>query len=173
MLQDGFISLIDRNDLSSHKIIRNMPEVQRYLRQVGDCTEENQIIWYNKLIEDITRRIFSIKVDSKVVGSCCLLGIDHYKGYAEAGWFIDPRFQRKGYAKVAVKSMLDFAFSSLNLHSVYAFVYSDNEKGIAFVEKIGFKKVGILRERRNRGTHYVDEIIYDLLSRDFYEIVEC
>jgi len=159
---------IEKKDIIEHMRLRNIVSIQKFLRQVGDCTEASQNCWYEGLIKDKTRQAFSIKVDDSVVGGCCLLSIDLYKSHAEAGWFLNPEYQGKGHATLAVEQMLDFAFSTLNLHSVYALVYSDNYKGLSFVKKVGFSHAGILRERRNRGSHYVDEFVFDMLSKDFY-----
>lgn len=89
---------------------------------------------------------------------------------AEVGISIyDPEKRGKGYGTDAMLVMLGIGFNILGLHSIYLDTMEDNERSIHVYEKIGFKRVGILRE-----TEYIDGkrkglLIMDILRKEFIE----
>jgi RimJ/RimL family protein N-acetyltransferase len=147
--------------------IRNNIEVKPFLRQVEFCSMEGQLKWYDNLINNSSTYAFAITDNDIVIGSCSIIGIDQVYGNAEVGWFLTPNHHGKGYCSAAVQYMFDFAFNHLQLNSLFAYVYSDNVKGLKFAEKM-MKKVGVLRNRRWRGTVLVDEVVFDLTRKDYY-----
>ncbi len=52
-------------------------------------------------------------------------------------WAVSPARQRKGYATEAGRALIDYAFSTLNLHRVVATTTYDNEPSIAVMRKLG------------------------------------
>jgi RimJ/RimL family protein N-acetyltransferase len=52
-------------------------------------------------------------------------------------WAVAPAQQRKGYATEAGRALIDYAFSTLNLHRVVATTTYDNEPSIAVMRKLG------------------------------------
>lgn len=166
------IRIVNEKDLIPLMNIRNQEEVRKYLRQVDFCTEEGQKKWFQSLQNDKSRFVFSIlnnKIDEDVVGSCSILSIDYIRKHAEVGWFVDPKFHRKGFCYESVVEMLNFAFDVLELDTVYAYVYSDNDKGIGFVKKLQMNYVGSMRNRRTRKGKKINENIYDLTRGEFYD----
>jgi len=89
---------------------------------------------------------------------------------AEIGVSIyDPSKRGKGLGTDAILVTLWIGFNILGLHSIYLDTMEDNERSIHVYEKIGFKKVGILRE-----TEYIDGshkglLIMDILRTEFQE----
>lgn len=89
---------------------------------------------------------------------------------AEVGISIyDPEKREKGYGIDAMLVLLGVGFHILGLNSVYLDTMEDNELSIQVYEKIGFKRVGLLRE-----TEYIDGahkglLIMDILRKEFME----
>lgn len=73
----------------------------------------------------------------------------------------------KGYGYEAVRLLLDFAFSELNLHRVQLTVFNYNEPAIHLYEKLGFKAEGIYRECLHRDGQRHDMILYGILRREW------
>jgi len=149
------IVLLQKEHLTSLANIRNDYEVRKFLRQVKECTKEGQLKWFESAKLDNNRVDFTILVDKKVVGSCVTRDIDYVRKHCEVGWFVSPKFQGRGIALEASQKLLKFIFNDLQMESAYAYVYSDNPKGISFVQKLGMKKAGELRNRRIRDNIYI------------------
>jgi RimJ/RimL family protein N-acetyltransferase len=58
----------------------------------------------------------------------------------------EPDFWGKGFGSDAMRLMLRYGFSELNLHRVSLNVYAYNLRGIRSYEKCGFKHEGVIRE---------------------------
>jgi RimJ/RimL family protein N-acetyltransferase len=110
------------------------------------------------------------KTTGRFLGSASLHDIRLPHNRAELSVSIhDPNDRGKGYGSDAVKVLLSIGFHILGLNSVYLDTMEDNEMSINVYEKIGFKRVGILRE-----TEYMDGarkgfLIMDILRKEFTE----
>ncbi len=62
------------------------------------------------------------------------------------GILISPDFQQKGYASEALELLINYAFSVLNLHQIYANITSDNTKSLSLFAKYNFEQVGIKKQ---------------------------
>ncbi|MGQ4911084.1 MAG: GNAT family N-acetyltransferase [Candidatus Thorarchaeota archaeon] len=87
---------------------------------------------------------------------------------AELGVSIyDPAKRDRGFGSDATRVMVWVAFNILGLHSVYLDTMEDNERSIHVYEKIGFKRVGVLRETEFLNGGYKGLLIMDILREDF------
>lgn len=59
------------------------------------------------------------------------------------GYSMDKTFQGKGYMKEALRLVLDYAKSELELHRIEASVLTDNEKSKSVLVGCGFKEIGL------------------------------
>jgi RimJ/RimL family protein N-acetyltransferase len=73
----------------------------------------------------------------------------------------------RGYGYDAGELALAFAFDELNLHRVTATVFSYNERSIALVEKLGFRREGAFREFLQRDGERHDMLLYGLLRPEW------
>jgi ribosomal-protein-alanine N-acetyltransferase len=83
------------------------------------------------------------------------------------GYLIDPACQRRGIATEAVSAVLDFCFGELGLHRAQAFMHPDNAASIALVEKLGFRREGLLRDHLHTGESWRDDMVYGLLGPEW------
>jgi len=74
----------------------------------------------------------------------------------------------KGYGSEAISLLIDYAFNSLNLHNIRLNVYESNVNAISCYSKLGFQRVGIVREAVFMNQKYENLVIMDLLPNDFY-----
>jgi RimJ/RimL family protein N-acetyltransferase len=87
---------------------------------------------------------------------------------AELGISIhDSQNQSRGYGTDAVRVILWVAFNVLGLHSVFLDVMAKNERAIHVYEKVGFKRVGILRESEFLDGEFTNLLYMDILHDDF------
>lgn len=86
---------------------------------------------------------------------------------AEVSHYVLPGGQGKGYATDAVRTLVGFAFGSLNAHSVVGRIRADNDASRRVLEKAGFSEEGTRRESLYTEGDYRDVAVYGLLHREF------
>jgi RimJ/RimL family protein N-acetyltransferase len=80
-----------------------------------------------------------------VIGLC---GLAHVRWKAfftpaiEIGWRLSTAWQRKGLAREAAETALDFAFHSLRLSRVVSFTVPGNTASWRLMERLGMRKIG-------------------------------
>jgi len=62
--------------------------------------------------------------------------------------------------------MIRFCFQDLGLHRLQAFVHPDNEPSLKLIEKLGFRREGLLRDNLRVSDEWRDDLLYALLSTD-------
>jgi len=153
------------------------PEVTRYwssppLKDLAAATD---------LVEEIheffrERRLFqwgiSTLEDDEVQGTCTLVEIDAINRRAEIGFALGRRTWGRGLATEAVELMIRFAFEKLDLQRLEADVDPNNERSLRLLERQGFQREGLLRERWRLGGETQDSIFLGLLRRQWTPTVD-
>jgi len=67
----------------------------------------------------------------------------------------------------ALTAMIDHMFGSVQLNRIEALIETTNEGSIRLVEKLGFKREGLLRENACFHGKINDDFLYALLRRDW------
>lgn len=110
------------------------------------------------------------KVTNTYIGNCDIRVKDTVAGVGKIGIFIgEHEFLGKGFGADAIKTMLEFCFNSLNLHSVRLSVFEDNERAVSCYTKCGFTITGVLREAAFYEGEYHNIIEMDILRREFLQ----
>lgn len=110
------------------------------------------------------------KSDDKILGIYDLHNVLQVHQYAEVGGFIgDPEDRNKGYGNKALTMICDFGFNVLNLKNLVGRIFSFNYASIKSAEKVGFKKVGLIKDRYYYLGKFHDEVILQLSKEEFYK----
>jgi UDP-4-amino-4,6-dideoxy-N-acetyl-beta-L-altrosamine N-acetyltransferase len=143
----------------------NDPEVTRYTGTVFTISASEHQQWYQELLRDRTRRVFAIVTsDAKHIGNIGLKDIDWVARNAEVLVYVgEGEFRGKGYGIEAIEALVELAFQRLNLHRLYAKVFSYNERAMKSFERCGFKSEGLLREHVFRDGSYHGVAILGIL----------
>ena len=83
---------------------------------------------------------------------------------AGIGILILKEYQNKGFASEALKMITQYAFSTLNLHQVYANIPTDNRNSISLFKKLKFIKVGIQKDWILSEGSFKDVHLYQLIN---------
>lgn len=81
------------------------------------------------------------------------------------GILIKSKYQGKGYGTEALEMVIDYAFTYLNVHQIFANITSNNLKSISIFEKLNFLKVGIKKDWIYSKATFKDEILYQLIKK--------
>ena len=95
------------------------------------------------------------------------MGKTNYK-HAEIWYKIHPAQWRKGYATEAVKVVLHFCFTMLNLHRITAGCATENTASVKVLEKSGFIREGHHKKVLPIRGQWVDNFEYAILEEDFF-----
>lgn len=104
-----------------------------------------------------------------LVGAISLRGIDRAHYQAELGFWIGEPFWGQGLATEAVRCVLPFAFGALGLNRVHAHHMSRNPASGRVLEKAGFRREGLLRQRVVKWGRFEDVVLLALLHQEWME----
>ncbi|MCG3142018.1 MAG: Spermidine N(1)-acetyltransferase [Anaerolineae bacterium] len=83
------------------------------------------------------------------------------------GYEIDPKVWGNGYATEAAEALLQFGFTTLQLHRIWAEALAANENSIHVLEKLGMRQEGRLREKEFFKGRFWDTVIYGILAEEW------
>ncbi|MCY7354642.1 MAG: GNAT family N-acetyltransferase [Lysobacter sp.] len=104
----------------------------------------------------------------RLIGSLTLFNINRAQGRADIGYALHSGQWGKGYAKEALRLVLDYVFDTLKLRRVEADIDPRNTGSCKLVQGLGFRHEGLLRERWLVDDALQDSAIYGLLARDWH-----
>jgi RimJ/RimL family protein N-acetyltransferase len=90
-------------------------------------------------------------------------------GVQELGYGVIPNERRKGYCTEAVKIAVDYLFLSKPIVRIQAHTNVRNKASQRVLEKTGFKKEGIVRNRIFIRGKWRDEFLYSILREEWKE----
>ncbi len=105
--------------------------------------------------------------DDRLIGTTALFSLSGPNQRAELGYSLLPSRQGRGLAHEAVRLALVHAFGPLGLERVEADVDPRNEPSWRLLERFGFQREGLLRNRWRVGGEFADSWIYGLLRADY------
>ncbi|MFP7722239.1 GNAT family N-acetyltransferase [Lysobacter sp. A3-1-A15] len=105
--------------------------------------------------------------DDALVGTTTLFAIDRVQGRAEVGYALRPSHWGRGLATGTLGLVLGHAFDTLGLRRVEADIDPRNAASCRLVERQGFVREGLLRERWHVGGETCDSAVYGLLAREW------
>lgn len=102
-----------------------------------------------------------------VVGTCTLASLDVENRRAELGFALAKTFWGQGYISEALPALLQFGFGEMQLHRVWADTDPRNEPSIRTLERLGFRREGVLREHYLLHGEPQHAVVYGLLRADW------
>lgn len=153
----GIFSSAEVAEFSSHYPTESKEQVFKAIhRWKSEYTEKYQLRW------GIARR-----EDDILIGTCCLGDFDENAKRSEIGYHLAFDQWNKGYMTEALKAMISFGFEDSEINRIEAFVTPGNEASTKVLEKLGFIREGLLRERDYFKEKYQDGIVFGMLRKDY------
>jgi RimJ/RimL family protein N-acetyltransferase len=141
----------------SRTAMTDAAEAAELLVEIRHCAEAGTLFQWG-----IARR-----EDDQVIGTCTLHRIELEHRRAEIGYILRRDHWGRGLAHEALVSFVDHAFDAFALHKLEADIDPRNAASIRSVERLGFKREGLLRERFRVGGEIQDSLIYGLLEPEW------
>ncbi len=124
---------------------------------------------YNLFLKGLFTRFFIFERDNPltIIGTVSYRDIRlEYYNSCVIGYKIDKSKRRLGYCLEAIRAGNLLIFSEMGLNRIEATVLPSNIPSIALLEKAGFTREGLLREKIMLGDVYRDHLLYSLLRKD-------
>jgi len=103
-----------------------------------------------------------------VVGSCDIRRpFDWDPGFGEVGFLVGPEARGRGIAIRSMTLLLSYAFETLGMGRVQALAHPQNPASGRVLERLGFRREGLLRDYRPAPAGREDRILYSLLRAEF------
>lgn len=103
----------------------------------------------------------------RLIGTTTLFSLSGPHKRAEIGYSLLPARQGQGLATEALRTVLGHAFGPLGLERIEADVDPRNEPSWRLLEKLGFRREGLLRNRWRVDGEVCDSFLYGLLREDY------
>ena len=111
-------------------------DLKRYIAESGsDIYERKQL-----------RLIIELKETNTAIGAVDLYDFDPHHRRAGIGILVDPAHQKKGLGKSALSLLIDYAFSFIRIHQLYAYIPVTNTPSLRLLEQCGFETMGLLKD---------------------------
>jgi diamine N-acetyltransferase len=104
--------------------------------------------------------------NSKSIGCIDLFDFDPKNKRAGIGILIgDETERRKGYAAEAVEIVIEYCFTTLDLHQVYCSVIADNQDSLSLFRKLNFETTGTRKDWNHNKGQFVDEYFMQFIRK--------
>lgn len=101
------------------------------------------------------------------IGNCGLFALHEQNRRAEIGYALRSDHWGHGYMNEALGALLEYAFVELDLNRLEADIDPRNDASTGCLERLGFVREGLLRERWLVGGEVCDSVLYGLLRREW------
>ncbi len=131
------------NDEQEIFTLRSDSEINKYLdRQVSVTIDDarNFIISVNENTNKNASLYWAITLKDRniLVGTICLFNFSD-DDKCEIGYELLTSFQGQGIMKEATEKVIDYAFKTIRVQKIEAFLHRDNQRSIKLLEKLSFR----------------------------------
>lgn len=173
MLKGKHVGLraLEQDDLPQLREWRNNPELRKFFRETNEINTTNQQKWFDAVTDkNSIHKMFSIinLETNELMGACGLCYIDWVNKSADFSIYLgyDELYIDDTYAIDAGKLMIEYGFGVLNLHRLWAEIYSIDEAKKEFFNSLNFTLDGEFRETYWYENRWHNSLFYSLLSSD-------
>jgi ribosomal-protein-alanine N-acetyltransferase len=159
-------------DLPDLVAVNGDDEVTRFLPYASWRSLADAQAWFERMSilgarGESAQYVIVERASSTAIGTCLLFRHDEGSARAEVGYVLGRRHWRNGYMSEALAGLVDSAFGALALRRLEAEVDPQNTGSRRLLEKTGFTREGLLRQRWvDKGKPH-DTILYGLLRDEW------
>ena len=141
---------------NNKRIWRNLRDAFPHPYTLSDAQD-----FLNKVTAHDPECVFAIVTKTEAIGGIgMVIGEDIHRFSAELGYWLAEPFWNQGIMTLAVKRMVEYAFTNLNLHRIYAEPYEGNDASVRVLEKAGFQFEGRLKTSVYKNGKLLDQLLY-------------
>lgn len=162
-----------------------MEDVQDYFERIGSRSEVTAgMLWEphqniaesRASVEKVLRRYeagrcYRWAIDLPqvgLIGIIELLAFDEARRQCSFAYMLCPEYWGQGYGTEALKAVLDFAFSKLEVRQVVVDHFTTNPASGTVMRKAGMTFQGVIPEKYEKQGKKLDAAVYRLTKEEFY-----
>lgn len=107
------------------------------------------------------------KSNNQRIGTCGYMFWDTDNHSIEIGYDLQQSYSQKGIMTEALTAVIDLAFYEKGINRIQAITSVSNVASCKLLEKLGFQKEGIVRDKHYFRGNYYDHYCYSLLKREW------
>ena len=158
---------LEQRDLPQLMVWRNNPDMRKFFRETDEINSINQEKWFNSVIEkNSLHKMFAIiNIETnELMGACGLCYIDWVNRSADFSIYLgyNNLYIDDIYAIEAAEIMRDYGFNILNLHRLWAEIYTIDNLKKKFFDTLNFKLDGEFRETYWYNNQWHNSLFYSL-----------
>lgn len=163
---------IREEDISILYELFSNPQVMRYWSHSPMRTRQEAIDYANTLLESFVKHealrwVIADLSSDQMIGTCALYEINPAHARAGLGYALMPEHWGKGLATEAASLAISYGFLELDLHRIEADTEPNNLRSNKVLERLGFQREGLLRERFMHPDGIQDSLIFGLLKPEW------
>lgn len=108
-----------------------------------------------------------LKAEGSLIGTCGYCRWDKRHHHAEIGYDLWPDYWAQGLMPEALSALIRYGFQEMELHRIEATTHVENRRSQRVLEKLAFRREGLLREYYYRDGMYNDQILFSLLRGEW------
>lgn len=138
-------------------------------RPIIKRNETELIKFYTSSLESNNIYIFGLynKINHDLLGKVTLFDYNLRNQSLEIGFFLIPKYRKKGYLSEALNLIFNILFLQMNINKVYAQTASFNDNCNKLLKSNNFNRDGILREHHELDGILYDDYIYSILKSEY------
>jgi RimJ/RimL family protein N-acetyltransferase len=162
------IRLVTEADLPALLTFNGDDEVTRYLPYTTWQNMNDAWAWYARMmgLQEAGGTLQFVVVDkqsAQAAGTCLLFRHDEASARAELGYVLARTQWGRGVMREALAALIDHAFTHIALRRLEAEIDPRNTASVALLQRLGFTREGLLRQRWSTKGELIDSALYGLL----------
>lgn len=158
-----------REDADELFFLRSDPHVMKYIERPRAKTVDDAVAYINMIniqteANEVAYWAITLRNENKLIGTICLWKFEIENHRCEIGYMLHPDFHRKGIMKETLDTILNYGFTSLKLHTVYANINPENNASRLLLLNAGFIQEAYLRENFFYNGKYLDTALFGIIS---------
>ena len=106
--------------------------------------------------------------DDRMLGHVSLFNFSEQSGRADIGYGLAREHWKQGIMHEALTAVIDYAFGPMALRRLEADIDPRNHASVRALERLGFAREGLLRERWQVGDEISDTVFMGQLAREWH-----
>ena len=136
-------------------LVTNLQEAHDHIASIDSKIESSEGINWG----------ITLKGNDTLIGVAGFYKINAENYRAEIGYILHPTYSGLGLVSEAVKKLIEFGFTTMNLHSIEAVIAPENYASAKVLEKNAFTQEGLFKENQYFEGRYLDSAVYSLLRK--------
>lgn len=105
--------------------------------------------------------------DKKIIGLVGFQGLRIRDRICALGYWIDERWEGKGFVSKSCRALTDYAFRELGMNRIEIQCAVENDRSQKVAERLGFSREARLAEVEYNDGEFIDHYLYRLLKKDW------